>query len=51
MLTAFSDHIRESFERRAREIDYPVEAVIEMAIVPLLVIQRKLQAYYVDWEH
>jgi hypothetical protein len=31
MLAAFPPHIREAFERRAKEIDYPVEAVVEMA--------------------
>ena len=31
MLAAFPPHIREAFERRAQEIDYPVEAVVEMA--------------------
>jgi hypothetical protein len=32
MLAAFPTHVREAFERRAKEIDYPVEAVLEMAI-------------------
>ena len=32
ILAAFPDHIREAFERRAEDIDYPVEAVLEMAI-------------------
>jgi hypothetical protein len=36
MLAAFPIHIREAFERRAQEIDYPVEAVLEMAIAGFL---------------
>ena len=32
ILAAFPDHIRTAFERRAEDIDYPVEAVLEMAI-------------------
>ena len=32
ILAAFPDHIRAAFERRAEDIDYPVEAVLEMAI-------------------
>jgi hypothetical protein len=36
MLAAFPDHIREAFERRAKDIDYPVEAVLEMAIAGFL---------------
>jgi hypothetical protein len=32
ILAAFPDHIRAAFERRAQDIDYPVEAVLEMAI-------------------
>jgi hypothetical protein len=36
MLAAFPDHIREAFERRAKEIDYPVEAVLEMAVAGFL---------------
>jgi hypothetical protein len=36
MLAAFPAHIRESFERRAQEIDYPIEAVLEMAIAGFL---------------
>jgi hypothetical protein len=36
MLAAFPPHIREAFERRAKEIDYPVEAVLEMAIAGFL---------------
>ena len=36
MLAAFPTHVREAFERRAKEIDYPVEAVLEMAIAGFL---------------
>jgi hypothetical protein len=36
MLAAFPDHIREAFERREKEIDYPVEAVLEMAVAGFL---------------
>jgi hypothetical protein len=36
MLAALPDHIRKAFERRAQEIDYPVEAVLEMAIAGFL---------------
>ncbi len=36
MLATFPDHIREAFERRAKEIDYPVEAVLEMAVAGFL---------------
>jgi hypothetical protein len=36
MLAAFPTHIREAFERRAQEIDYPIEAVVEMAIAGFL---------------
>lgn len=36
MLAAFPEHIRAAFERRAKEIDYPVEAVLEMAIAGFL---------------
>ena len=36
ILAAFPDHIRAAFERRAEEIDYPVEAVLEMAIAGFL---------------
>jgi phage/plasmid-associated DNA primase len=36
MLVAFPAHIREAFERRAKEIDYPIEAVLEMAIAGFL---------------
>ena len=31
MLAAFPTHVREAFERRAKEIDYTIEAVLEMA--------------------
>jgi hypothetical protein len=36
MLAAFPAHIQQSLERRAKEIDYPIEAVLEMAIVGFL---------------
>ena len=36
ILAAFPDHIRAAFERRAEDIDYPVEAVLEMAIAGFL---------------
>jgi predicted transcriptional regulator len=36
MLAALPDHIRQAFERRAEEIDYPVEAILEMAIAGFL---------------
>ena len=36
MLAAFPSHIQEAFKRRAKEIDYPVEAVLEMAIAGFL---------------
>jgi hypothetical protein len=36
MLAAFPEHIRSAIERRAKEIDYPVEAVLEMAIAQCL---------------
>jgi hypothetical protein len=36
MLAAFPTHIREAFERRAVDIDYPIEAVLEMAIAGFL---------------
>jgi hypothetical protein len=36
MLAAFPAHIQAAFERRAKEIDYPVEAVLEMAIAGFL---------------
>jgi hypothetical protein len=31
MLAAFPPHIQAAFERRAKAINYPVEAVLEMA--------------------
>jgi hypothetical protein len=36
MLVAFPVHVREAFERRSKEIDYPIEAVLEMAIAGFL---------------
>jgi hypothetical protein len=36
ILAAFPAHIQSAFERRAQEIDYPVEAVLEMAIAGFL---------------
>jgi hypothetical protein len=36
MLAAFLPHITAAFERRAKEINYPVEAVLEMAIAGFL---------------
>ncbi len=36
MLAALPEHIRSAFERRAQKIDYPVEAVLEMAIAGFL---------------
>lgn len=36
ILVALPDAIREAFERRAIEIDYPVEAVLEMALAGFL---------------
>lgn len=36
ILAALPDKIRESFERRAAEIEYPVEAVLEMALAGFL---------------
>jgi hypothetical protein len=36
MLAAFPAHIQQSLERRAKEIDYPIEAVLEMAIAGFL---------------
>lgn len=36
MLAAFPTHVREAFERRSKEIDYPIEAVLEMAIAGFL---------------
>lgn len=36
ILVALPNHIRESFERRATDIEYPVEAVLEMALAGFL---------------
>lgn len=36
ILVALPEPIRESFERRAAEINYPVEAVLEMALAGFL---------------
>lgn len=36
MLAALPEHIRTAFERQAQAIDYPVEAVLEMAIAGFL---------------
>ena len=36
ILAALPDYIREAFERRAENIDYPVEALLEMAIAGFL---------------
>lgn len=36
ILAALPDKIRESFERRAAEIEYPVEAVLETALAGFL---------------
>lgn len=36
MLAALPDPIREAFERRAQQIEYPVEAVVEMAFASFL---------------
>jgi hypothetical protein len=36
MLAAFPPHVREAFERRAKDIDYPIETVLEMAIAGFL---------------
>lgn len=36
MLAALPTPIRESFERRAAEIEYPIEAVLEMALASFL---------------
>jgi hypothetical protein len=36
ILAALPDKIRESFERRAAEIEYPIEAVLEMALAGFL---------------
>lgn len=36
ILAALLDKIREAFERRAAEIEYPVEAVLEVALAGFL---------------
>ncbi|MBD2093360.1 hypothetical protein H6F67_26295 [Microcoleus sp. FACHB-1515] len=36
MLAALPTLIREAFERRAAEIEYPIEAVLEMALASFL---------------
>jgi hypothetical protein len=36
ILAAFPSHVREAFERRAKEINNPIEAVLEMAIAGFL---------------
>lgn len=36
ILAALPDRIREAFERRAAELEYPVEAVLEMALAGFL---------------
>ena len=36
ILAALPDNIREAFERRAADIEYPVEAVLEMALAGFL---------------
>jgi hypothetical protein len=36
ILAALPIQIRESFERRAAEIEYPIEAVLEMALAGFL---------------
>ncbi|HEY9663369.1 MAG TPA: hypothetical protein V6C65_33395 [Allocoleopsis sp.] len=36
ILAALPDRIRESFERRSAELEYPVEAVLEMALAGFL---------------
>ncbi|MBW4662315.1 MAG: hypothetical protein KME15_26985 [Drouetiella hepatica Uher 2000/2452] len=36
ILAALPDKIKEAFERRATEIEYPVEAVVEMALAGFL---------------
>jgi hypothetical protein len=36
MLAALPAPIREAFERRAAEIEYPIEAVLEMALASFL---------------
>ncbi|MEQ8973458.1 MAG: hypothetical protein RIE73_24020 [Coleofasciculus sp. C1-SOL-03] len=36
ILVALPTHIREAFERRAAQIEYPIEAVLEMALAGFL---------------
>jgi len=36
MLAALPDPIREALERRAQQIEYPIEAVVEMAFASFL---------------
>jgi hypothetical protein len=48
MLAAFPPHIQEAFERRAKAINYPVEAVLEMAVAPQL--RFALNAGFLDGE-
>lgn len=36
ILAALPDKIKEAFERRAADIEYPVEAVLEMALASFL---------------
>lgn len=36
ILAALPNNIRQSFERRASEIEYPIEAVLEMALASFL---------------
>jgi hypothetical protein len=36
ILAALPDKIKEAFERRSAEIEYPVEAVLEMALAGFL---------------
>jgi|FLYL01.1.fsa_nt_gi hypothetical protein len=36
ILAALPDEIREAFERRSADIEYPVEAVLEMALASFL---------------
>jgi hypothetical protein len=36
ILAALPDKIKEAFERRAADIEYPVEAVLEMALAGFL---------------
>jgi flagellar motor switch protein FliG len=36
ILAALPDKVREAFERRAADIEYPIEAVLEMALAGFL---------------